>query len=333
MAPVCAGSARIRQGVLLALLLALFGGALLGHQFYEEAAIVRTHRTFQIMGTVANFTFYGSAEAGESAVAAALRQFERIQQMANLYDPRSELSRLNRCAGERAFVCSDELWLLLSEARQAYEFTGGAFDVTAKPLMDLWGFYRKRGNELPSSEEIVAARARVGLDKVIFDEETQSVHFTVPGMSFDLGGIAKGYAVDAAAEAVAALGVRRGVIDLGGNLRLLPEPPPGEGFYRVGIRNPAHRDELLPEVLELRDASVSTSGDYERFVMIGGRRYGHIMDPATGLPTDFDYSVTVIAPSAMLADWLSTGIFLRGAALAERAEREFPGVNVIITSP
>ena len=121
--------------------------------------------------------------------------------------------------------------------------------------------------------------------------------------------------------------------DLGGNLRLLPKPPPGQEAYRVGIRNPQKRSELLDDVLELCDVSLSTSGDYERFVTIGGRRYGHIMNPVTGLPTQDGGSVTVIAPSALLADWLSTAVFLGGEELARRAESAFSGVAVIITRP
>lgn len=322
-------SSRTRNGLILAALLTLLAAALLLHHIRNERNMKEFRQSFPIMGTVAGFTFYAPPEQAAEAAKAAKAAFDRVTKLANLYDPESELARLNRSAATVPFACSDELWLMLSEARQAYEFSGGAFDITAKPLMDLWGFYRRRGGDsLPTAVETAAARARVGLDKVIFDEENQTVKFTVPGMSFDLGGIAKGYAVDAACDAAADCGVYRGVIDLGGNLRLMPLPPPGRLFYRIGIRNPRDRDAVLPEVLELRNAALSTSGDYERFVTIGGKRYGHIMDPVAGHPTQQENSVTVIAPSAMLADWLSTTLFLR-PALAERAEQEFPGVQVV----
>ena len=290
-------------------------------------------RTFPVMGTVAKFTFYGPPEAAREAADQAGAAFDRVVELCNLYDSGSELSRLNAKAAEEPFVCSPELWYLLLEARKAYLFSDGAFDITAKPLMDLWGFYRKRGDTLPSRQESAEAQAKVGLDKASFDDAARSVKFTVPGMSFDLGGIAKGYAVDRAAEEAGKAGIRRGVIDLGGNLRLLPKPPPGQEAYRVGIRNPQKRGELLDDVLELCDVSLSTSGDYERFVTIGGRRYGHIMNPVTGLPTQDGGSVTVIAPSALLADWLSTAVFLGGEELARRAESAFSGVAVIITRP
>ena len=137
--------------------------------------------------------------------------------------------------------------------------------------------------------------------------------------------------VRAADVVVTQFGIKRGVIDLGGNLRLLPKPPPGRDAYRVGIRNPTKKSELLNDVLELCNVSLSTSGDYERFVKLGESHYGHIMNPRTGQPTQYSGSVTVIAPSAMLADWLSTSIFLQGRELAKQAETSFSGVSVIIT--
>ncbi len=321
-------------GIASALLLLLVAAAVAWWAVHREARLEKFRRAFPVMGTIGAFTLYGDdPAAADEAMTAARAEFDRVRKFANLYDPESELSRLNRSAASAPFACSDELWLLLSEARQAFEFSNGAFDITAKPLMDLWGFYRKRGDSLPSAAETEQARKLVGLEKVVFDDDAHTVFFPVSGMSFDLGGIAKGYAVDLAAEAVTARGFTRGVIDLGGNLKLLPQGPPGHSFYRVGIRDPRNRDEVLPEPMELRDAALSTSGDYERFVTIGGVRYGHIMDPATGMPTRSEYSVTVVAPSALLADWLSTAVFLRGEALARRAEQSFPGVEVTISDP
>ncbi len=325
---------RVRWGVSIGLLLGVLLILALQLHLNRERRAVKFERSFPTMGTIAAFQLFAPPETAQHAAEEAQAEFNRIVGIANLYDPQSELSRLNATAAGQPFVCSDELWLLLQEARQAYRFSGGAFDITAKPLMDLWGFYRKRKpGTLPTAAELAEARAKVGLDLVQFDDEAQSVFFPVPGMAFDLGGLAKGYAVDLAAEAAMRNGVHRGVIDLGGNLRLLPLPPPGQSEYRVAIRDPRNREQVTGEVLELLDEAVSTSGDYERFVMIGNRRYGHIMDPKTGEPTEGDYSVTVVAPSALLADWLSTAIFLRGESLAEQAEAAFPGVRVTITDP
>ena len=325
---------RTRFGIALALLL-LAGMLLLALQLLHRVSErnARFDRTFPVMGTVAELTFFTSPENARNAADAVTAVFDEVTNLCNIHDPESELSRLNATASEKPFVCSPELWYLLLESRKAFAFSEGAFDITSKPLMDLWGFYRKRGDSLPTELEIAEAQSRVGLGKVIFNDVDRSVKFTVSGMSLDLGGIAKGYAVDRAFEVVSKFGIRRGVINLGGNLRLLPEPPPGKSAYLVGVKNPGNKNELLNETLELCDVSLSTSGDYERFVTIGGVRYGHIMNPVTGRPTQGTHSVTVIAPSALLADWLSTAIFLRGDALARRAENSFGGVAVIVARP
>lgn len=318
---------RTRYGITLGFALLAMLVSLMVH-FAERNE--KFERIFPIMGTVAKFTFYGTHSSVREAAERAFAVFERVEKLCNLYDSESELSRLNAKAAEGPFVCSSELWYLLLEARKAYLFSNGAFDITTKPLMDLWGFYRKRGDSPPSQREVAEARRKVGLDKATFDASARSVRFTVPGMSFDLGGIAKGYAVDLAAEEAGKAGIQRGVIDLGGNLRLLPQPPPGRDFYQIGIRNPQKHGAVLNDVLKLRGVSLSTSGNYERFSTIGGMRYGHIMNPRNGFPTQDDGSVTVIAPSALLADWLSTAIFLEGETLAERAKSSFKGVSVII---
>lgn len=321
---------RCRAGLTLAVLLLAVGAGMLRYAAEDWRKHQCLVRRFPIMGTVAAFTLYGEPERTGVAADAARSEFDRVLKLCNLYDQESELSQLNQTAATEAFVCSEELWGLLTAARRAYELSDGAFDISAKPLMDLWGFYRRRGDAPPTAEEIRETCAKVGLDKVRFDEAARSVFFTVPGMAFDLGGIAKGYAVDRAAEAVITAGVRRGVIDLGGNLRLLPEPPPGIDCYRVGIRDPEKRDAVLPEVLEVLDVSISTSGDYERFVTLGEHRYGHIMNPLTGIPSPGKWAVTVLAPSALEADWMSTAVFICGEPLAEELEAKLPGVEILI---
>ena len=263
------------------------------------------------MGTIAQLTFYAPQEKAEAAFTAARTEFDRVLKIANLYDPQSELSQLNRTAYEKPFVCSDELWEILLASREAYQLSGGAFDISAKSLMDLWGFYRKKlPGKLPSPQERQEAMKNVGLNKIFFDDAAQSVRFTVPGMALDLGGVAKGYAVDRAARAMRQHGVTSGVIDLGGNL-YLGEPPPGKEFFSIGIRDAKNTAELGSTVLKLKNCAVSTSGDYERFVTIGGKRYGHIMDPSDGLPVHREFSVTVTAPTAVQADYLSTSYYLR----------------------
>jgi thiamine biosynthesis lipoprotein len=157
------------------------------------------------------------------------------------------------------------------------------------------------------------------------------VSFTVKGMALDLGGIAKGYALDRAFEAIRACGVTGGVLDLGGNLKLLPSPPPGKKFYTVGIKNPADPSSLLQNKLQLLgDCAVSTSGDYERFVIIDNRRYGHIIDPRTGFPAPAN-AVTVTTTSAMDADIFSTTAYINGKKSVDNLSKSYPGTKFYFT--
>ena len=299
----------------------------------EHPAAELRHYSFAFgtMGTRAGCTFYAAdertAQAGFAAVRAA---FDRVTQVCNLHDEKSELARLNREAGRDFFVCSELLWNVLSEARRAHEASSGAFDVTVKPLMDLRGFYRKQ-NRAPSPAELAETLKRVGFDKLEWDDARHAVRFKVPGMALDLGGIAKGYALDLAAAAVLKLGLKSGVIDLGGNLYLLPEPPPGKNCYRIGVKSPSGKGDS-GTVLELPgNCAVSTSGSYERFVVLEGKRYGHVIDPATGDAPYLDRSATAVAPTGIESDWLSSAAFLRGEKIVPQLERAVPGAKIILT--
>ena len=318
---------RTKYGIYLAMLsLAAVWGAF--SSLYRSGSC-RTDFTFRTMGTIARFSFTGtSSRQAERAAMLAKQEFDRVIQIADLHRSESELSRLNRSAFQQEFFCSDEMWQMLQEARFACRFSGGAFDITVKPLMDLWGFYRKRG-KAPSPEEIREVLKQTGFDKLHFDDRRKSIRFRSSGMALDLGGIAKGFALDRARERLRQEGVT-GILDLGGNLAFLPGKPAGKArVYRVAVKDPGNPRRLAGGVLEVAPGmAVSTSGDYERLVEYNGRRYGHIIDPVSGEPAAPECSATVVFPSAMRADWLSTAVFLRGAALAEKAEKELKNCRV-----
>ena len=283
---------------------------------------------FSTMSTV------GSVNAGhkekiavKNALAAAHEAIREVEKTCNIFDPESELSRLNATAADEPFACGDLLWDVLVQARAFWRDSGGAFDVTIDPLMKLWGFHSKR-ETLPSEAEIAEAKQLTGLDKVVFDDEKHTVKFTVPGMSINLGGIAKGYALDRAADALRKNGITTGWIEIGGNILALPKKS-GGGKYAAGIRNPFHKDDLLGRT-ELRDAAISTSGNYERYVVIDGKQYTHIIDPVTGLPVSGMDSVTVIAPTGVSSDALSTSIFIAGPDAVAGWTKKFPGLRVLI---
>jgi len=292
-------------------------------------ALYQEYRTYPMMGTIVEVNLYGEKTAALRAADAVYGQFLEIEKLANVYNPQSELSLLNRTAADRPFVCSPQLWDLLQESRRAWTISHGAFDITVKPLMDLWGFYRKRGEQVPSREEVAAVMKKVGLSKVRFDDAARSVRFTVPGMSFDLGGIAKGYAVGLAADAVKKCGIRRGIINLGGNMYCFPDPPPDKPDYTIGIRNPLDRNAVCGSI-HVRDIALATSGNYERYVVINGQHFGHHMNPATGLPWDGTLSATIVTRRAVDSDLLSTSIFIGGAKLAAEIVKEIPGTSILI---
>jgi len=297
----------LRLGVLL--LLAVAAAFVL---FHRGPKAVELERGYPVMGTWASVTFYGDKGVVERAADAVQDTFKLVEAHCSRFNPDSELSRLNASAFQKPFRCGDLLWGVLVEAKRFHELSGGSFDVTVTPLMELWGFYRKQ-NRLPSSPEVAQSMAKVGFDKVELDAKTHEVRFKSPGVQIDLGGIAKGYAVDLACAAAVQAGARSGVVNLGGNLRCLPEPPPGKASYAIGLKNPFDKEATIGDFQAL-DLAAATSGNYEKYVTIDGKRYTHIMDPSTGKPVTGSIAVTVVGPSATVCDALSTTCFVKGAA-------------------
>jgi len=293
-----------------------------GRRMHSETIMFSTMSTF---GTVS--LAHQEKMMVSNALSAAHEAVREVEKTCNIFDPESELSKLNATAADKPFACSDLLWDVLAQARAFWKDSGGIFDVTIDPLMKLWGFHSKR-ETLPSEEEIAEAKRLTGLDKVVFDDEKHTVKFTVPGMSINLGGIAKGYALDCAAKAVRELGVKTGWIEIGGNILALSKKS-GGGKYAAGIRNPFHKEDILGKT-PLSDAAISTSGNYERYVVIDGKQYTHIIDPATGLPVSGMDSVTVIAPTGVASDALSTSIFIAGPDAVASWTKKFPGLRVLI---
>ena len=289
----------------------------------------KTERNFPVMGTFAQTIIYGEPELTEKASATVREVFTLVEKKCNIFDPKSEIYRLNKTAYKKAFKCSPLLWNMFNSSRRAYDLSGGAFDVSARPLMQLWGFYRKRGDTLPTVEEVKKAQSIIGLDKVIFDNKNHTVKFTVPGMSIDFGGIAKGVAVQIAVQKIKAMGIKHGVIDLGGNMYCLGRPPAPKEFYIIGIRDPLAKNKICAK-LSLRNQAVATSGSYERYVTIKGRHYTHIMNPKTGKPVEDMLSVSILTSNAGDADFLSTAIFIRGVDFAKLICKANPDTGVFI---
>ena len=276
----------------------------------------RTHaseESFFAMDTVMSFTAYGPK--AEEAVDAAMKEIERLDALLSTGNESSEISQLN-AAG--SFLISEDTLKLLEEAESIRQSTGGLFDVTVYPLMQLWGFptgdYR-----VPTQEEISSTLSLVDAAQI----QIEGAQVTLgSGQQVDLGGIAKGYASDRVMELYREYGVTSGMVSLGGNIETLGTKPDGTD-WKIGIRNPeitaasdigsGTEDVLL--ALEVENRAVITSGGYERYFEENGETYIHILDPRTGYPADSGLlSVTVVSEKGMLADALSTSLYIMGEA-------------------
>jgi FAD:protein FMN transferase len=262
----------------------------------------------RVMGTHATVVAYAwDRAAARRAIATALCELRRIERLMSVRDPGSPISRLNRQSGA-GMIVDPEVFAVLTAARHAGELSDGAFDVTVGPLLGLWRQAGKH-NRLPAPSEVAAARERVGWRRLQLDPTTRTVRFAVPGVRIDLGGIAKGYGIDRALAKLRQESITAGLVDVGGDLAVFGAPP-GRRGWRVGVQDPFGPGYVTR--LVVRDAAVATSGNYLRHSTIAGRRYSHIVDPRTGRPADAVPSVTVIAPSALAADWLATALSVTG---------------------
>jgi thiamine biosynthesis lipoprotein len=271
-----------------------------------------------VLGTVCTINLYerGTAPLYRSLFA----RIREIEGMMSANQAGSDLDRINQNAGLAPVPVGPELITVLSRARYFAELSGGAFDPTIGPLVKLWGIGTDAAR-VPAEEEIRAALDKVNWRDLEIDAAAGTAYLTRPGMALDLGGIAKGYAADAAAALLREAALPRAVIDLGGNIFALGEKAGGKP-WRIAIQNPREARGTYIGVVEVRDRTVVTSGVYERFLETAGRRYHHILSTADGYPADPGLlSVSVIAENSMDADALSTTLFVlgceRGQALAE----------------
>lgn len=266
-------------------------------------------KTAIAMGTVCEIKVVGvNEEESEKAIKEAFAEISRIEKSMSLYLEDSDISRMNEAAFRDYVKISEETFGVLKEAREFSRITDGSFDITVSPLVDLWGFYKEKGR-IPAEEEIRTARENVGFRNVILKPDTKEVKFAVEGLKIDLGGVAKGYACDAAVDRLKNFGIKNALVNIGGNIYAFGMSEKGRP-WTIGIKHP--REKGIVDSLRLDDRAVSTSGDYERFFEINGKRYSHIVDPKTGYPARKILSVTVVADSAMKADMFSTAAFVLG---------------------
>ncbi|HLA85866.1 MAG TPA: FAD:protein FMN transferase [Thermoguttaceae bacterium] len=287
-------------------------------------AVVR--RPEGMMGTNCTLAAVVPPAESERGVA-ALREAETIlrqseSRMSRWIDS-TQVSRLNQAGAGVSMPLSDDVLEVLRLARDAARDTGGAFDATCRPLVELWREAAKR-NRLPTDDEIRAARRRSRWDD--FRLSASSAEKATATASVDLDGIATGYAVDRAMTAIRAAHPEGGMIDVGGDMACFGRPPKGR-FWQVDVQDPFGPERLT--TLRLTDVAVCTSGDYAKFGLIQGRRYSHIIDPRAGRPARLVPSVTIVAPTAVIADIWSTALSVLGPKGIERLPDDVEAILIV----
>lgn len=302
---------RPAAGLLACALLA--AGALGSCRTGPPAAMVEDRRE-GIMGTRISVKVWapGGSEGEARArkgIEAAFAAAREVQSRMSPYDPASAVSRVNAAAGADAVEVDPWTWQVLRASVEASRLTRGAFDPTWAALADIWD-YRASDPEPPSKQVVQERLGLVGVHGLEMDAGSRTVRLARPGMRIGLGGAAKGFALDRMAEALRDLSLDDFICYAGGDLYVSGRP--GDRSWRLGIQHPRESGKLLARYPVSRAMAVVTSGDYERYFVHRGTRYHHILDPRTGFPARGTRSVTVMAPSGLEADALSTGLFVMG---------------------
>ena len=276
-----------------------------------------------LMGTLVELTLVGSGDRVNEAASTVLAEIQRVEDLTSFHKP-SGLTALNDHAGKGPCKVDPELFALIEKSlRQAHE-TDGAFDPTIGPLSRAWNFSGEEPR-LPDGSEIALLLPKVGWNLVKLDTNAGTVELPVEGMALDLGGIAKGYALDRVRDVLKKYGINNALVNAGGDVLALGEKEPGRP-WRIGVQDPRVPTGIRA-IVNLKDKLIVTSGDYERFFIKDGRRYHHILNPRTGFPAGELCSVTLIRDLGPSADGLSLAVFVLGPEKGLKLVESLPGVE------
>ncbi|MGM0639898.1 MAG: FAD:protein FMN transferase [Thermotogota bacterium] len=289
-------------------------------------------RVYDVLGTVVNIKVAGDKVSAETLLDIAGKELDRIH---NKFSTNVESSIVNQLNEKGAIQVDEESMFLFQSSLNLAQITGGAFDPTIRPIIKLWGFDDSEAKKrVPSKEEIEDSLDEVSYKFVEIDEKNSTISFLKEDVQIDLGGIAKGYAVDRVIKRIKQVDPNAsGFIEAGGDVGVIG-PKNNNLPWIIGVRDPFSTNPYnYIEKIYLKNGSVVTSGNYERYFMQDGKRYHHLIDPDTGYPARGVASVTVIADSAMIADAYSTALFILGFdnPALDYYEEEF-GVQVYIMS-
>lgn len=268
-----------------------------------------------------------SKEEANEHIKVAIDEIKRIEKLISSWDKHSQTSLINANAGVKPVNVDPELVELVERSLHISKLTSGAFDISFASVDKIWKF-DKSTIKMPPSDQIKSSVAKIGFDKIIIDKANNTVFLKEKGMKIGFGAIGKGYAADKAKELLKKRGVTGGIINASGDLTTWGKQPNGES-WKVGIKNPLNKENLF-SWFDLDDNAVVTSGSYEKYVMIDGERYAHIINPKTGMPSKGIISVSVFAPKAELADALATSVFVLGVEVGLDLINQLKGIEVIV---
>lgn len=245
----------------------------------------------------------------EKNINKAIDEMVRIENLISDWKPTSQVSQINQNAGIQPVKVDQEVIDLTKRALYFSKLTEGAFDISFAAMDRIWKFDGSM-EEIPTSSAIQKAIEKIGYQHIIINEEASTIFLEKPGMKIGFGSTGKGYAADKARELMLQLGIDAGIIDASGDMTTWGTQPDGKP-WRIGINNPFDRHQMA-DILSLKNAAVTTSGDYEKFVVIDGKRYSHIINPKTGMPSTGLTGVTVIGPNAEMCNGFSTSMMVLG---------------------
>jgi thiamine biosynthesis lipoprotein len=269
------------------------------------------------MGTRLNFVALTSARSDEASTRAtidrAIDEIRRLEALMTTWRDDSEVSRINQSAGRAAVRVGPDTLSVIEKSQWISELSGGVFDITFEVMHGLWRFDQDLDPHLPAASDVAARRKRIGYRHVVVDKEKSTVFLDDRESKISLGGIAKGYAIDKAAEVLLAAGLDDFLAQAGGDLYVHGRRADGSP-WTAGVRDPRGPEGSYFARMPVIDHAFSTAGDYERSYIVGGKRYHHIIDPRTGYPATLSRSVTIWAKDALTADALDDAVFILGPA-------------------
>lgn len=310
----------MKNFVYIALLLCLSSG-------YAQVA---RKRTVKLMGSRFDITIVANeASEAEALIDTAIAEITRIENLISEWIPETQVSMVNKNAGITPVKVDKELLDLTERALFFSKITDGAFDISFAAMDRIWKFDGSMVT-MPSPETVKKSVEKVGYKNIILDKEKSTIFLVKEGMKIGFGSIGKGYAADKTREYMIAKGVKAGIINASGDMNTWGKQPDGQN-WTVGITNPLNKDKVFA-VFPLTESAVVTSGSYEKYVMLDGKRYTHIINPKTGYPVTGLCSVTVLGPSAEMANGFSTSIMVLGKDVGLNLIEQFPMLSCVIVT-